>query len=60
MNFVNFFYVFKNTFLKKNRVHNRATVSSITEKLFVCDVEFSYISKIRNVAFIFQNFPKDF
>ena len=56
MNLFHFFYDFENTiFEKKNRSYNRATVSSITRKILVCDMEFS-ISKIRRVTFIFQNY----
>ena len=51
---------FKVPFLRKNRGYNRATVSSITRKIFVCHMEpwYKNISKIRNVTLISQNFQK--
>ena len=47
-------------FEKKLRYYNHATVSSITRKILVCDIESGYknISKIRNVTFILKNFQK--
>ena len=47
---------------KKNWGYNRATVSSIPWKLFVCNVESCYknLSKICNFTFNFQNFQKKF
>ena len=51
------FFVFRSTiFEKKYRGYNRATVSSITRKILVCDMESWYknISKIRYVTFIFK------
>ena len=35
-----FFYVYENTVLKKNRGYNSTTVSSITQKILVCDEEY--------------------
>ena len=62
MNFFNFFYVFQNIVFEKKIETNRAAVSSIARKILACDMESWYekISKIRNVTFIFQNFPKNF
>ena len=34
-----FFYVFQNTVCEKNCSYNHATVSSITRKILVCDME---------------------
>ena len=41
-----------------NSGYNCATVGSITQKIFVCDMNFCYknVSKIRNVTFISKNF----
>ena len=44
-------------FLNKiEAIYNRATVSSITQKIIVCDMEPCYVnnSKTRKVTFIFQ------
>ena len=45
-------------FKKKNWGYNRTTVSSMTQKIFVCDMGpwYKNMPKIRNVTFIFQNF----
>ena len=61
MNFFNFFLLLWKYHLKKNRGHYRATVSSITQKKHVSDMEFCFknSSNIRNVTFIFQNFQKN-
>ena len=52
-----FFDVRINTVFENNLCYNCATVSSIMQKILVCDVESYYEnkSKIRNVIFIFQN-----
>ena len=57
MNFFIFSRFSKYRFWKKNRAYNRATVSSITQKILLCDMESWYknITNIPNVAYIFQN-----
>ena len=64
MNFFYFvFYIFLNTVFEQKKLDcNRATVSSMTRKILVCDMEYwyQYLFKIRNVSFIFQNFQKNF
>ena len=60
MNFCHFFYVCENTVVEKNWGYKRETISSITWKILVYDMESGYknIFKIRNITFIFQNLKK--
>ena len=43
-------------------MYNRATVSSIIQKIALFDMEFYYknVSKIRNLTYIFRKFRKNF
>ena len=59
--FFQFFFTYmKILFLKKNRGYKRRIVSSITQKILLCNVESCYenISEIRKVIRSFQNFQK--
>ena len=42
MNLKKFFYVFQNAGFEKNWGYNREIVSSITRKIFVCDMKSWY------------------
>ena len=58
-----FFFCLGKYFLwKKNLVHNREIVSSITQKILMCNVESWYknMSKIRDATSIYKNFRKIF
>ena len=50
------FTLTKTTFLKKKLGYNRATVSTLTRKIFMYDMESCYenVPKIPNATFIFQ------
>ena len=50
-----FFYVYENTVFEI-KSNNRATVSSITRKILLYDMEFRY--EILKGAYIYQNFLK--
>ena len=59
MNYI-FFYVYEIIFWIKIKEKNRATISSISRKIIVYNIETFHrnVSEIRNVTFIFQNLQK--